>query len=326
MPPRSFGAQRVRRGVAAPGQATGQDRRQSKRSKSRGAATDRGAAERLERGGRPAPAEARRQLADEKDRLANCVDELGRSIAMERRHRQRAPAILGEDLAQIARRMGESARQLREGLARRHRHRSTRARSRASGRGRHRTAAVERRPGSRAAVKEACGTRAIRDRLERLEQQMRAAAAAGPAPGGRDAGVRVVRAVAPPEPIPPRPTHAARPRTTGGNSKRPGRRSTSSPAWRQPAGPAERRQNVNSSADRPRAQRPSSRTAVTGHRCGEMWTSRSTATRLAYRRPLRARRPADRLSSGGSERVPDGYEESIARYFESLAAAKRGKQ
>jgi hypothetical protein len=43
---------------------------------------------------------------------------------------------------------------------------------------------------------------------------------------------------------------------------------------------------------------------------------------VAVSERLSRKRSEDRFSAGGSDRVPDGYARSIARYFESLARDK----
>ena len=143
-------------------------------------------AERLDRAGRPAAGEARRQLADDKGRLADRVDELRRAIG----DGAETPSGGGSrrDLEDIARQMRESARRLRDGsrgdvAIAPPEHDLARAVEDAIGQ-----LPSSGDPGRAQLSKKLAGTRAIRDRLERLEQQMRAAAAASPAPGGRDAG------------------------------------------------------------------------------------------------------------------------------------------
>jgi hypothetical protein len=283
-------------------------------------------AERLERGGRPVPAEGRRQLADEKSRLSDRVAELGRSI------REVAPQAArthdpGKELAEIARRMGESARQLRESsgadvsIAARERD-LARAVDDALGR-LHRDAS----PDTTHLSKKLDETRAIRDRLERLEEDMRNASEQVAQAGARDSGRSGDQAG----------------RSTGVDRTQRADARRAAEAYRREIERARQALDrlmgaeATSGSGGATPEREEFSRAAPGTEAFKQdrsdWASLRKDVDLAldqYEARVSAkagsRRAANRLSSGGSERVPDGYQESIARYFEAIAAASKGKR
>jgi hypothetical protein len=283
-------------------------------------------AERLEGGGRPAPADGRRQLADDKNRLADRVGELGRGIGETAPEAARTGSPRKE-LDELARRMRESARQLREGpdtatgIAPRERDLARAAddvvrRLQSSG-----------SPDTRQLSKKLAETRAIRDRLERLEQQMRDASEAAAPAGGRD---------------------SARSGRQGGNGA--GADRTQMADARRAAEEYRReieraRQALDrlvgaeatSGSGEATPEREQFSRSAPGTEAFKQdrsdWASLRKDVDLALDQyearvstKATSKREADRLSGGGSERVPDGYQESIAKYFESIAAVKKGKQ
>ena len=280
-------------------------------------------AERIDCAGRPSAGEARRQLADDKGRLADRVDELRRAIG------DGAETSSGggsrRDLEDVAGRMRESARQLRDGsrgdaAIAPPEHDSARAVEDAIGQ-----LPSSRDPGRAQLSKKLAETRAIRDCLERLEQQMRAAAAGSPAPGGRDAGRSGGQSGA--TRADPASTDARR---TAEDYRRELEKARQ--ALDQLAGMEATSGSGGATPEHEQFSRSAPGTEAFKQDRSD-WASLRRDVDLALDRyearvstAAAPRRPADRLSSGGSERVPDGYEESIARYFESLAAAKRGKQ
>ena len=283
-------------------------------------------AERLERGGGPAPVGGRRQLADEKSRLADRVGELGRALgeAAPQAARSGDPR---KDLAEIARRMRESARQLREGsgadpgIARRERDLAS-AVDEATGQLQPEVSADTRQPSKKLAE-----TRAIRDRLERLERQMREASEARAQPGARDS-VRSGR-------------HGGS--TTGTDRAEAPDARRAVDEYRREIDQARQALDRLMGAEATSGfggatpEREEFSRAAPGTEAFKQdrsdWASLRHDIDLAldqYEARVSAKtdskRAADRLSGGGSERVPEGYRDAIARYFESIAAAKRGRK
>jgi hypothetical protein len=135
--------------------------------------------ERLERSG-TGNTDATRRMADEKERLAGRVDELQRAAKQE----GQAEAARELERGQVGQKMREMARQIRDG--------STPSSSAEEQIARTLDQVVEKLGGGAGAdgqrlAEELKQTREIRERLNRLEQQMRAAEQSGGQPGRRSA-------------------------------------------------------------------------------------------------------------------------------------------
>jgi len=272
---------------------------------------------RLDKGEGDGNADARRRLSGEKDQLANRVDALQRG-ATELAKGQEQSAVAGAarelERQQIGPRMRDSARQLREG--------------------REGAAAAERQiadaldrvvrqfgaegtpAGDRGALDE---TRSIRDRLDTLERQM---AEAGQTSGegrgqGRGAGEGGGRGGG-------TDANLARLREEYARALQQARETLSKmqqSAPRSGAGGSTPEKHEWSQAD-PGTQ---------GFKQDfSEWESLRKDINLALERTeaavsAQAARDAarNRLSAGGSTRVPDEYQKLIARYFESLARPRR---
>ncbi len=280
-------------------------------------------AERLDREGSAASGDARRRLADEKERLASRVDELQRRA---RRAAQggakgaeataAAEAARELERQQVGQRMRDTAGQLRKGEK--------------SGAGEQQISrALDR-------VADALGagndtearrlsdqlqqTRDIRDRLNRLERQLRDAEA-GQSPGAQ--------------------------RGQRSGEGRSGRQGTSPGSGQggeiqklreeyqrelQRARETLGRLQQQSGAGSTPEEHEFSRSAPGTEQFKQdrsRWESLRRDVDLALERyeagvsARLAKKSDDRLSAGGSDRVPDKYRERVAKYFESLAAGKR---
>jgi hypothetical protein len=286
-------------------------------------------AERLDRSTGTAATDARKRLADEKSRLAQRVDELQR--AAERAGAGTTSGVTRE-LESIAQRMRDSAREMRgalpgrSGTARREQE-LTRALDRVAGQ-LNTGVSPEARQLS-AALDE---IHAIRDRLQRLEQQMR------DAPAGRGS-------------------------STQSNSRSIGR------GGRQGGGDRDGRGGATETSEAQRLQQEYRRELERSRQALEQLAgsqpasgagggapvdeqfSRSAPGTEAFKQDrsrweslrkdldlaldkyeatvsnrLTRKAAEDRFSAGGSERVPDGYQQLVARYFESLASGRTVKK
>ena len=301
-----------------------------------------GEAARLQSSAPGTAADAQRRLAAEKDTLADRVDELQRAArqlgaqagaapAQDPGARAReAAAIL--DREQIGRRMRESARELRsapggtEGSSRRAQTEQEIARAveRAA------AALGGRTADTQALTDELEQTRAMRDRLTRLEQQLRDAEARQPS------GARSGRSS----------------QTQAGSDGRQGREGRQGSTGSGQAGELQRLrdeyarelQRARESLGRLQGEQRSGQHMSTpethefsrsapGTEAFKQDYSRWAALRkdidlameryeAATSRRLGRGDAAGRLDAGGSDRVPDAYRRSIARYYESLARLK----
>jgi hypothetical protein len=287
-------------------------------------------ATRLERAAGAAAADARKRLADEKERLAARVDELSRSA------QQRAQGGTGPDAKaledtsrdlqrdRVADRMRDGAQQMRRGAA------GNAAAEQELARALDRVA--DKLGAAPSALSDQLAqTRAIRDRLQGAEQQLRdAEARARDGARGRDAGSDNAP-----------PARAAR---QGGQSG----------GAREQTGDDVRRLREEYQRELQRAQDAlgrlnggEPRSAGMGATPEEQQFSRSAPGTEAFKQDrsgwetlrksvdlalekyeasvsdrLSRARVEQRLSAGGSDRVPDAYGQLIAKYFESLARKK----
>jgi hypothetical protein len=301
-------------------------------------------AERLDNSTGPAAAAARRRLADEKERLAGRVDELQRS----------AQQLAGGKLPQAEKGvMNDAARALEaERIAQRMRDTAKKMRDTAAAPAAGAAAAemdlaraLERvadgldqaaPPETRALSGQLDQTRAIRDRLQRLEQQMRDAE-------GRASGARADR---PPDDQPGRGQTTQQQGAGSGRGGSAGDGSPRSDLQRLQEAYQRELQRSRDALARLGQEEPSgdaggstpehhefSRSApgteaFKQDRSG--WELLRKDLDLAlekYEAAVSARlakgRAEDRLSAGGSQRVPDRYGRRIAKYFESLAKEKK---
>ena len=300
-----------------------------------------GEASRLQgsRGG--AAGDAQRRLAGEKDKLAERVDELQRSARAlgaqagggptdPAARAREAAAIL--DREQVARRMRESAKGLRDTAG------DGQAPARQAQTEQEIAGAVDRAAsalGARGAETQALAeqldqTRAMRDRLNTLEQQVRDAEAreqesargqTGQGQPGQDA------------------RHGRQGRQGSGGSSQAGDLQRLRDAY------ARELQRARESLGRLQGA-PQSGQGMSTPETHEFsrsapgteafkqdysrWETLRKDIDLAMERyeanvsdRLGRRAAADRMDAGGSERVPDGYRQSIARYYESLAKLKK---
>ena len=301
-----------------------------------------GEAARLQSSPTGTSADAQRRLAAEKDKLADRVDELqraarqlgaqaGAAAAQDPGARAReAASIL--DREQIGRRMRDSARELRgasggtEGASRRAQTEQEIARAvdRAA------AALGGRTPDTQALSDELEQTRAMRDRLNRLEQQIREAEAR------EQAGARSGRSS----------------QTQAGPDGRQGREGRQGSTG---SGQAGELQRLRDEYARELGRARESLGRLQGEqRSGQHMSTPEThefsrsapgteAFKQDYSRWAALRKDIDlameryeastsrrlgrgdasgRLDAGGSDRVPDAYRESIARYYQSLARQK----
>jgi hypothetical protein len=285
-----------------------------------------GEANRLEKGASGASADAWRRLAGEKDRLADRVDDLKRNAERlgvgeakdpSRTGRASRPPDAGDkeragasaaarelNEQQVAQRMRETAKTMREGRpgAADAEQQISRALDRV----------VDRLGGAsseqRGLSEQLAEMRAMRERLDSLERQIRAAEAQQKGKGsGQRAELDRLRDEYAKELQQTRETLGRLERSApragqGGSTPEQEERSVADPgteAFKQDfTGWASLRKDVNTALER-------RETAV------------SAAIALQQKKSQ-----GDRLSAGGSDRVPDTYRALIARYFESLARKK----
>jgi hypothetical protein len=304
-------------------------------------------AERLDKSTGAAATAARRRLADEKDRLAGRVDDLQRSTQQIARGKVTpAEAAVMNDAARaiererIGQRMRDTAKQMRD----------------PAGNGATGTApgekdlarALERvadrldqsaAPESRALSNQLDQTRAIRDRLQRLEQQVREAE-------GRDGGSRAGGSAE--QAGQPGRGQASRPQG-GGRDGRGGSGGNGQPGSEVQRLQEEYQRELQRARDalsRLGQGEPSS--GASGSTPEQHEFSRSAPGTEAFKQDrtgweslrkdldlalekyeaavsdrLAKARSEDRFSAGGSQRVPERYGRRIAKYFESLAAVKK---
>lgn len=293
-------------------------------------------AERLDRSAGTA-AEARERLAAEKSRLAGRVDELRRRTAGPGAETQGRPTgatseRLTRDLEAIAQRMRDSAKEMREappgrsGTARREQD-LARAVDRVAGQLNQGAS-----PEARQLAAQLDRVDAIRDRLQRLEQQMRDAASGGapstqadPRSAGRagrqgrgDRGDQAGAAQA---------TEAQRLQQEYRREIERARQAIDQLADAQPAsdagGGAPEHEQFSRSAPGTEAFKQDRSEWASLRKGLDLALEKHEATVSNRLAPKAA---ADRFSAGGSERVPDGYQQRIARYFESLADTKKVKK
>ncbi|HSC29419.1 MAG TPA: hypothetical protein VLD67_19230 [Vicinamibacterales bacterium] len=287
-------------------------------------------AERLDRGTMEANADARRRLAGEKEQLADRVDAVHRG-ASELARQQRGDGPAGEasmraaeaareiERQQIGSRMRETAKQMREG--------------RESG-----PAAEEQIARSLDRVVEHLGgagpesrnlstaldrTREIRERLDRLEREIRDEEARQNGPDAR--GGRQGRAGRPGSPA------------AGGGSSDALQKLRDEYA-RELRSARDTLERLERSAPRTglggsTPEREERSQAEQGHEASKQdfadWAALRKDVELALERQetaastRQARNAEDRLSAGGSDRIPDAYRKLIARYYESLARVKK---
>ncbi|OFW11537.1 MAG: hypothetical protein A3H96_22800 [Acidobacteria bacterium RIFCSPLOWO2_02_FULL_67_36] len=298
--------------------------------------------ERLEKSGAGAAADAKRRLASDKERLAGRVEDLQRSA------QQSARGSMPDAAASLA----EAARDLeRERIA--ERMRESAKRMQAPGGQQPGQAAEDRKiartldsvaeklggsasAGSKQLSQQLDRTREIRDRLNRLEQQMRDAAAREQSKGPAQPGSRSPQGE----------------RGRQGRDATQGSRGTSGSGQ---AGSELQRLQAEYQRELQRARDALDRLGKGQQRTGldmatpeEQEFSRSAPGTEAFKQDrsgweslrkdvdlalekheaaisdrLAGRQAQDRLSAGGSERVPESYRSVIARYYESLARVKK---
>jgi hypothetical protein len=284
---------------------------------------------------------ARDRLADEKERLAGRVDELQRAA---REQAQRAGAA-GQSAAEAARaleqqrigqQMRDGAQQMREGKSE-------------QGPGGERQLAqaldnVADRLGGRTSD-QARGLSAqldqanqIRDRLNRLEQQMREAAAREQAAQGAEGGARPGQpetATPGQKPGPGEKPGAGTSGTSGGERSELERLREEYDRELQKAREAlgQRQQDSSGGAGATPEQHEFA-TSAPGTESWKQDRSEWVSLRQGIDSALARQEAAvsdrlartlaeDRLSAGGSDRVPEAYQRLIARYYESLARSRR---
>jgi hypothetical protein len=293
--------------------------------------------ERLERGG-TGNAEATRRMADEKERLAGRVDELQRAAKQE----GQTEAARELEREQVGQKMRETAKQLRGG--------SRPSSSAEQQMARTLDQVVEKLGGGADAngqrlAEEMKRTRAIRERLNRLEQQMRAAEQSEGRPGRRSAQ---------PEAGGGRGSEGRAAGEPGGQAaKEPGGRGSGGQDGQNSGGELEKlRAEYQRELQRAREaidqlqqgeqrggrgatpeQHEYSRSAPGTEQFKQdrsKWESLRKDVDVALERyeaaasdRLSPKGRDDRLSAGASDRVPDKYRDLIAKYFQSLATGKR---
>jgi hypothetical protein len=286
---------------------------------------------------------ARDRLANEKDRLAGRVDELQRA-AREQAQRQGAAAQSAAEAAReleqqrIGQQMRDGARQMRQG-------------QQGQGAGAERQLAqalddVADRLAGRSSD-EARGLSAqldqanqIRDRLNRLEQQMREAAAREAAQGGErgKAGQDTNAKPAPQSGEKPgqgeKPGEGARGTSGGERSELERLREQYDRELQKAREALGQRQQDSSGGAGATAEQHEFATSAPGTESWKQDRSEWASLRQGIDSALARQEAAasdrlgralaeDRLSAGGSDRVPDAYQRLIARYYESLARARR---
>jgi hypothetical protein len=290
-------------------------------------------AERLDRSpGGAASADARKRLADEKVRLAHRVDELQRAVGRSGTGSKGQSDALARELGAAGQRMRASAKEMRDtppGQAGSANGEQELARSLERIAGQLDTGVPAESQRLSAELEE---VRTIRDRLRRLEEQMRTAArgsGAPPAPGrqssgrggqqgesgegGRGGGAQT--------------NEAQRLQEEYGRELERSRQVLERLSGGQPAGGS----NGGTPAIEQFSRSAPGTEAFKQDRSG--WESLRKALDLALEQHeaavssrLTRKAAEDRFNAGGSERVPEGYQPLIARYFESLASAKKVKQ
>jgi hypothetical protein len=274
--------------------------------------------ERLERDG-GTNADARRRLADEKDRVAGRVDELQRTAKQE----GQTDAARELERGKIGQRMRQTAKQLREGSQRTLPEEQQMARTL--------DRVVDKLGGNAGAESQRLSdelnqTRDIRDRLNRLEQQMRAAES-----GSRGAGDTGSR--------------GARESGSRGAGESGSRGQTADDLEKLRAEYQQELQRAREALNRLQQgeqrggaggtpeQHEFSRSAPGTEQFKQdrsKWEMLRKDVDLALERyeaavsdRLSRKGAEDRLNAGGSDRVPDKYRDRIAKYFQSLATGKR---
>lgn len=281
-------------------------------------------ATRLEHMTGAAAADARRRLADEKERLASRVDELGRSTQQLGQSGNGADAKTLEDTSRdlqrgrVADRMRDGAKQMRQGAA-------------ANGAVEHDLArALDRVADKLGAAtsplsEQLAQTRAIRDRLQRAEQQLRDAEA-GARGNGAGSG----------EAPPGQSARQGRQGSGGGQGNDVQRLREEYRRELQRAQEALGRLNggdprtgmgTSTPEDQQFSRSAPGTEAFKQDRSG--WETLRKNLDLALEKyeasasdRLTRTRSEQRFSAGGSDRVPDAYGQLIAKYFESLARKK----
>ncbi len=282
-------------------------------------------AERLERSQGVAAADARRRLADDKERLAGRVDALQQSAARQGRSPDKSGAddTAARDAAEalarerVADQMRESARSMRDGRP------GAAAQEQAIAR------SLERSLGglgggdsaeARKLSEELERTRDIRDRLNRLEQQMRQAEAGQPDNRGPDG--RQGRG------------------GTSGNGKQAGDLRKLQQEYQRELERArdalgrlaEGQQRSGTEMSTPEQEQVSRSAPGTEafKQDRSAWDSLREEIDLSLEKyeaslsdRLARRPPAGRLNGGGSDGVPDSYRAWIGRYYQSLATVKK---
>ena len=288
-------------------------------------------AERLDRSTGAAATDARKRLADEKGRLAQRVDALQRAVARSGAGSKGPSSSVASELGAVGQRMRTSAQEMRDappgqsGSAKGEQE-LARSLERIAGQ---LNAGVS--PEAQQLSAELDEMHAIRDRLQRLEQQMRDAT---PEDG------------ASPEPS-QRPSGRGGRQGDGGGGGRGGaaqanetqrlqeeyrrelersRQALERLSAGQPSGGA----NGGTPTSEQFSRSAPGTEAFKQDRSG--WESLRKALDLALDQHeaevsnrLTRKAAEDRFSAGGSERVPDGYQQLVARYFESLASGRTVK-
>ena len=289
-------------------------------------------AERLDRSTGAAATDARKRLADEKGRLAQRVDELQRAVGRSEAGSKGQSSNVARELGAVGQRMRASAQEMRDappGQSGSAKGEQELARSLERIAGQLGTGVSAEAQQLSAELDE---MRAIRDRLQRLEQQMRNApadAGASPAPGrqsggrggqqGDGGGGHGGAAQA---------NEAQRLQEEYGRELERSRQTLERlSGGQQPAGGA----NGGTPATEQFSRSAPGTEAFKRDRSA--WDSLRKALDLALDQHeaavssrLTRKAGQDRFSAGGSERVPEGYQPLIARYFESLASAKKVKK
>jgi hypothetical protein len=286
-------------------------------------------AERLDRSTGAAATDAWKRLADDKGRLAQRVDELQRAVARSGAGPKGQSSNVARELGAVGQRMRASAQQMRDaprGQSGSAKGEQELARSLERIAGQLNTIVT---PEARQLSAELDEMHAIRDRLQRLEQQMRDAAAedgASPEPrqgssgrggqgdggGGRGGAAQT--------------NEAQRLQEEYRREIERSRQALERLSAGQPSGGS----NGGTPTSEQFSRSAPGTEAFKQDRSG--WESLRKALDLALDQHeaevssrLARKAAEDRFSAGGSERMPDGYQPLIARYFESLASAKKVK-
>jgi hypothetical protein len=291
-------------------------------------------AERLDRGpDGAARTDARTRLADEKERLAERIDALQRAVGRSGTGSKAQSDSLARELGAVGQRMRASAQEMRDRPAGQS----------GSGKGEQELArSLERIAGqldtgvpaeSRQLSAQLAEMRAIRDRLQRLEEQMRTAASGAGAPpaanqqsvgrggqqgdnngeGGRGGGAQT--------------NETQRLQEEYGRELERSRQALERLSTGQQAGGS----NGGTPATEQFSRSAPGTEAFKQDRSA--WESLRKALDLALEQHeaavssrLTRKAAEDRFNAGGSERVPEGYRPLIARYFESLASGNKARK